>query len=46
MNENIIAWNATNMITIILMAAIGFFIIGIAQKWYAGRGTSAPTSSA
>jgi hypothetical protein len=33
MNENIIAWNVTNWITVILMAAIGFFLLGVAQKW-------------
>lgn len=32
-NENIIAWNVTNWVTVILMAAIGFFLLGIAQKW-------------
>jgi hypothetical protein len=33
----ILTWNATNWITIILMAATGFFVIGTAQKIYAKR---------
>ena len=33
MNENIIAWNVTNWVTVILMAAIGFFILGSLMKW-------------
>lgn len=37
MNENIIAWNVANWITIVLMAAIGFFLIGLGQKAYQQR---------
>lgn len=37
MNENIIAWNFTNWITVLLMAAIGFFLLGIVQKAIAGK---------
>ena len=33
MNENIITWNVTNWVTVILMAAIGFFLIGTFLKW-------------
>jgi hypothetical protein len=33
MDENIIAWNVTNWVTVILMAAIGFFLLGLALKW-------------
>jgi uncharacterized membrane protein YebE (DUF533 family) len=40
-NENIIAWNVANWITVILMAAIGFFAIGALQKWYAGKAKTA-----
>lgn len=36
MGENIITWNFTNWITVILMAAIGFFLLAIAQKAFAG----------
>jgi len=32
MPENIISWNVPNWITITLMALIGFFLLGIAQK--------------
>jgi hypothetical protein len=37
MNENIITWNVTNWITVILMAAIGFFLIGVVLKWRQSR---------
>jgi hypothetical protein len=37
MNENILAWNVTNWITVILMAAIGFFILGVLLKWKQSR---------
>jgi hypothetical protein len=33
----ILTWNVTNWITVILMASIGFFALGLAQKWYAAR---------
>jgi hypothetical protein len=33
MDENILAWNVTNWVTVILMASIGFFLVGIAMKW-------------
>lgn len=32
--ETILSWNVTNWVTVILMAAIGFFLLGLAQKWY------------
>lgn len=32
MDESIISWNVTNWVTIVLMAAIGFFALGLAQK--------------
>lgn len=32
MDESILSWNVTNWITVILMAAIGFFALGLAQK--------------
>lgn len=35
--ETILSWNFTNWITVILMAAIGFFLLGLAQKWYSSR---------
>lgn len=39
-NEVILTWNVTNWITVILMAAIGFFLIGLALKWKQGRSQS------
>ena len=36
-DENIITWNATNWLTIVLMAAIGFAILGMAQKYFQKR---------
>ena len=42
MNENIIAWNVTNWVTVILMASIGFFIVGALLKWRQAR--KKPTS--
>lgn len=35
--ESILTWNVTNWITVILMAAVGFFLLGLAQKWYANK---------
>jgi hypothetical protein len=32
MDENIISWNVTNWVTVILMAAIGFAVLGLIQK--------------
>lgn len=39
MNENIITWNLTNWITILLMAGIGFFGLGAATKFIQSRMT-------
>lgn len=41
MNENIITWNVTNWITVILMAAIGFFVLGVVRKAVQSRTTAA-----
>jgi len=35
--ENILDWNVTNWVTVILMAAVGFFLLGLLQKWYAQK---------
>lgn len=37
MDESILTWNVTNWITVILMAAIGFALLGLGQKLYASR---------
>ena len=45
MNENILAWNVTNWITVILMAAIGFFLLGLLLKWKQSRGAVASVNT-
>ncbi len=32
MEENIITWNVTNWITVVLMAAVGFAFVAFVQK--------------
>lgn len=34
LEENIVTWNFTNWITICLMVAIGFAILGFVQNWW------------
>lgn len=36
-DENIVTWNVTNWVTIILMAAVGFGFLGLAQKYIASK---------
>lgn len=36
-DENILSWNFTNWITVVLMAAIAFAVLGVIQKWMQGR---------
>ncbi len=36
-DENIVTWNVTNWITIVLMAAVGFGILAVAQKFIAAK---------
>ena len=38
-NGNIISFNATNWVTVIIMAAIGFALLGVAQKYLAKKGS-------
>jgi hypothetical protein len=33
----ILGWNITNWFTVVLMAAVGFGIIAVAQSWYQKR---------
>jgi hypothetical protein len=35
--DQILTWNVTNWVTVILMAAVGFFGLGLIQKWYSNR---------
>lgn len=37
MSENILTWNVTNWITVLLMAAIGFFLLGTITKFVQGK---------
>lgn len=37
MNENILTWNFANWITVILMAAIGFTLIGLGAKFWQSK---------
>jgi predicted cobalt transporter CbtA len=37
LDENIITWNVTNWITVVLMVAIGFALLGFAQNWWASK---------
>lgn len=32
MDETILSWNVTNWVTIVLMAAVGFALLGLAMK--------------
>jgi hypothetical protein len=36
-DENIITWNVSNWITIVLMAAVGFGILAVVQKYIAAK---------
>jgi len=36
-DENIITWNVTNWVTIVLMAAVGFFLFATIQKYVAAK---------
>lgn len=36
-NENILSWNFANWITVVLMALIMFFLLGILQKYMQGK---------
>jgi hypothetical protein len=37
MEENIITFNFTNLITICIMAAIGLAVVGFVQNWWVTR---------
>lgn len=36
-DETILSWNTENWITVVLMAAVGFTLLGFAQKWWVKR---------
>lgn len=35
--ETVLSWNVTNWVTVTLMAVIGFFGLGLAQKYYQSK---------
>jgi hypothetical protein len=37
MQENILTWNFTNWVWVILMVTIGFALIGVGAKFYQNR---------
>lgn len=39
MDENIVSWNFTNWVTVVLMVAIGFAILGGLQAWWSSKRT-------
>ena len=46
-NDNILSWNFANWVTVVLMALIMFFLLGLLQKYMqskvSGGGASATT---
>jgi hypothetical protein len=45
--QNILSWNFANWVTVVLMAAIMFFALGLVQKWMQQKvnGGSAPATA-
>lgn len=43
--ETIISWNVANWVTIILMAAVGFALLGLGMKLYSNRKGKATTDA-
>ncbi len=37
MDDNIVTWDVTNWITIVIMAGIGFALFGFVRNWYAKK---------
>lgn len=37
MDENIVTWNFTNWVTVVLMVFISYTLIGFGQRWWAAR---------
>lgn len=33
MNENILSWNVTNWVTVLLMVAAGYYLVSAILKW-------------
>lgn len=45
MDENIVTWNVTNWITVVLMVGISFALIGWAQSVWAKRQAQLPAAA-
>jgi len=43
--ENILAWNFANWVTVVLMALIAFFLLGLLQKYMQGKVSNSPAAS-
>jgi hypothetical protein len=43
-NENILSWNFANWVTVVLMAAIAFALLGVVQKYMQGKVSPAGAS--
>lgn len=43
-SDAILTWNVTNWVTVILMAAIGFFLVGLALKWKQSKSSGKPSA--
>lgn len=41
LDENVVTWNVTNWITVVLMVAIGYTVLGFAQSWWSSRQAAA-----
>jgi|HubBroStandDraft_1064217.scaffolds.fasta_scaffold01182_12 hypothetical protein len=39
-DDNILSWNFANWVTVVLMALIMFFLLGIVQKYMQGKVSS------
>lgn len=39
--ETVLTWNVSNWVTVVLMATIGFFLLGLAQKYYQQKNAAA-----
>jgi len=37
MQENLITWNVANWVTIVLMALLGFFVLGVIASFARGK---------
>ena len=41
LEENIISWNVTNWITVVVMVLLGYALLGFAQSWWTARQAAA-----